>query len=277
MKRVCILLAILALGLFVTPALPNILRGRIFPAESTRPDPMPWKNQPAQEVMIKTKDGLTHKSWYFPGTTGRLIIFFHGNGRNQHSTALFAQPLANLGDAVLIAAYRGYGGNPGKPSESGLYADAEATLELAKSLGFDAPKTVLIGYSLGSAVAIELSKTHEFAGLITIGAFSSMREMVPKAARFLLKDKFDSISKVATIGEPMIVFHGDQDEVVPYEHAKALLSAARGVKRMVTMTGTPHHFNMDAAAPFLKRAIDALHSGNLSSLDFLDPEKPSQL
>ncbi len=271
MKYGRIIVAVFVVGLMTTAALPNILRSRIFPAETTRPEPMPWAGQPAQEITIKTKDGLSHKSWYFPGKSGRLIIFFHGNGRNQHSTALYSEPLTKSGDALLIGTYRGYGGNAGKPSETGVYSDAEATLQFAKSLGFAENKTVVIGYSLGGAVAIEMATAHQFAGLITIGTFTRMREMVPKAARFLLKDKFDSISKVPTIGEPYLIFHGDKDGVVPYAHSKLLLAAARGKKSMVTMANTPHSFNMEAAAPYLIRAVDALHQGKLSALDFLDP------
>ncbi len=271
MKFGRIIIAVFAVGLMATAALPNILRSRIFPAETVRPEPMPWTGKPAQEVTIKTKDGLTHKSWYFPGKSGRLIIFFHGSGRNQHSTALYGEPLTKSGDALLIGTYRGYGGNAGKPSETGIYTDAEATLQFAKSLGFAEDKTVVIGYSLGGAVAIEMAKVHQFTGLITIGTFTSMRDMVPKAARILLKDKFDSVSKLPTIGEPYLIFHGDQDQVVPYGHAKLLLNAAKGDKAMVTMTNTPHSFNMEAAAPYLIRAIDALHQGKISALDFLDP------
>ena len=131
----------------------SAIRSRIY-----RPEPMPatvaWSGRAPEEVATTTADGLRLRGYYWPpqAAGGPLILFFHGQSGNRYTAARRAAPLAARG-GLLIASYRGYGDNPGKPSQDGLYADARAFLALARNLAPGSP-IYPMGFSLGGAPAL---------------------------------------------------------------------------------------------------------------------------
>jgi uncharacterized protein len=260
---------LLAAGL-ATAAPAGLIRDRIYPADQGWPDEPAWIAPAPQAVRYATADGLTLSSWYWPGDSKRLLIFFHGNAGNQTIAAHYVEPLRAGGDALLVASYRGYGGNPGKPSEAGLFADGAAILAQAHALGFTDDRIVLVGYSLGAAVALHLGTQEKVAGVITIGAFTTLPAVAPKAVGFLIPDRYDNVASIARLQAPVVLFHGSQDDVVPYKLGQTLYAAARVPKRFVTMNGAPHRVPMEMLAPYLLKAADAIRAGDLQKLDFAD-------
>ncbi|MBV8687002.1 MAG: alpha/beta hydrolase [Alphaproteobacteria bacterium] len=247
------------------------IRDRLFPVDQGWPEPGAWKGPAPAQIAFRTGDGRELHSWLWRGRSDRLIVFFHGNGGNQTIAAHWIEPLAAGGDTVLVASYAGYGGNPGKPSEKMLVADGEAALDYAKGLGFSPEQTVLVGYSLGAAVALELASRREVAGVVTIGAFTSLRDLVPGAVRWMVTDRFDNVAAVKSLTVPVVLFQGDSDEVVPYRQGCRLYLSASGAKRFVTMRGTPHRPDMERLAPYLQRAAAALRERRIEAIDFADP------
>ncbi|BEV11263.1 alpha/beta fold hydrolase [Asticcacaulis sp. DW145] len=221
------------------------------------PDPLPasaqWPGEAPREVSVTTADGLNLKGYYYPPREAgkRLIVFFHGNGGNRYTAARYAAPLAAQGDGLLIADYRGYGDNPGTPSETGLRADAAAFLAYGRTLQPGAP-VYLFGHSLGGAVVLEAATREDVAGVVTLGAFTTLSAMAPAYARPILPDRFDNLKAVTQIKAPLLVIHGTADDVIPFSEGQALSLAASSAHvrvRFMPLTGSDHHPDFTKLAP----------------------------
>ena len=127
-------------------------------------------------VEVASTDGLRLKSWYLPPARADapVIAYFHGNAGHRGGRVERIWPYAKAGYGVLLVGYRGYGGNPGKPTEAGLYADAAANLDFLASQGIGADRLVLFGESLGAAVAVEMATRHKALGLVLEAPFCSI-------------------------------------------------------------------------------------------------------
>jgi fermentation-respiration switch protein FrsA (DUF1100 family) len=255
--------ATLALMAVAAPAEAGLIRDQIYQIDKGWPAPAPWQGEPPRPVRYLLPDKSALTGWYWPGTSGRIIIFFHGNGGNQEIAAHYAEPLAGKGDAVLIASYPGYGGNPGKPSETALRMAARAALAEAHAQGFADAQVYLFGYSLGAAVAIGLAGEAPVGGVITVGAFTRLADVSPKGTGWLLPDKFDNLAAIGRLHSPLLMFHATDDEVVPYPLGTRLFAAAAEPKQFGTLTGSPHRTDMTRLAPVILRAVAAMAAGDL--------------
>lgn len=251
MPKLIILLALLLAGCS------GIVRDRIY-----RPDPAPavapaWAGTAPQAVSARTADGLEIGGYYWPpdGAPRDILMFFHGNAGNRERAAQIAAPLRRPGSGLLVASYRGFGGNPGSPDEAGLMADGVAFLALARRLQ-PGSKVHLFGWSLGGAVALQLAAREDVDGVVTLGAFTRLRDVAPSIARGMLPDRFDNLAAIAGVREPVFLFHGTDDQVVPYSSAAQLEAASGGHATMVTLTGAGHHIDFRSIADVVWRALD---------------------
>ena len=135
----------------------------------------------------------------------------------------------------LIFAYRGFSGNKGKPSESGLYEDALAAKKWLNSKEIEDKDLILYGESLGSAIAITLAKDNSFSGMILESPFTSMESLAKQyypylPVKILLKDKFNSIEKLNMNKAPLLVMHGKKDKIVPFSMGKKMYSEYKSQK-----------------------------------------------
>ena len=185
-----------------------------------------------REVSLTTADGLSLLSWYLPPREGRPIVaYFHGNGGNIGHRAERIERFSREGYGVLLVEYRGYGGNPGAPTQTGLFDDAQAAGDFLQREGIGGGRLVLYGESLGSAVAVHLAATQQVAGLVLESPFTSAAALaqyhypyVPAA--LLIWDRFDSLSRIGEVKAPILVLHGGRDRIVPDSFSRALLAAA---------------------------------------------------
>lgn len=206
-----------------------------------------------QEVELNTVDGLKLVSWYVPAKDKQpTLIYFHGNGGNIAMREYHTRPYLNRGIGVLLLEYRGYGGNPGKPNEIGLYHDAEAAYEFVKQQGVPPECIIVFGESLGSGVAVEMARRHPVGGVVLQAPFTSAFSVGQGHYPFLpvgllLKDRFNSISKIKQFNVPLAVVHGTADRVVPFKHGKKLFAAANEPKQFFEFPGFDHN-NLDAQA-----------------------------
>lgn len=202
-----------------------------FP-DPTRPQLGALAQLGVREVELTTADGLSLLSWYLPPRSGRPVVaYFHGNGGHIGYRAERLRRFAGGGYGVLMLEYRGYGGNPGTPTEAGLHADAAAALDFLAQQGITPDRLVLYGESLGSGVAVQLAGQRAIAGLILESPFTSVAEVaqcrypfVP--ASLLVRDRFESLSVIGKVRAPILVLHGARDRVVPVRFGRALLDAA---------------------------------------------------
>lgn len=193
-------------------------------------------------VETTTVDGLRLLAWYRPAPEGApTLLYFHGNGGHIGYRADRAQALAARGYGLLLAEYRGYGGNPGSPSEDGFHEDARAALAFLRQEGVAPRQIVLYGESLGTAVAVRLAAELAAAGtpvraVILESPFTSIADVAQHhypfvPARLLVKDKFDAASRIGAVAAPVLVLHGEADRVVPVSFGRALYEAAKEPKR----------------------------------------------
>lgn len=173
-----------------------------------------------------------------------VALFFHGNGESAAQNLSFAQELNDQGIDVFLAEYRGYGGLEGEPTEKGLYLDGAAALEQIRKSGVPPERVVLVGRSLGSGIATELASRGNGSALVLISPYTSMvdmgRSIAGPLAAILIPDKYENESKIAKLDLPVIVIHGDRDEVVPYAMGKTLAKRAKH-GRLVTAAGFGHN------------------------------------
>lgn len=204
----------------------------------------------AEAVALTTDDGLTLGGWFVPPArpaSGVTVLIFNGNGGNRAMRAPLAARLAARGIASLLFDYRGYGGNPGAPSEEGLASDARAARNyLASRDDVDQHRVAYFGESLGSAVAVSLAVEWPPCALILRSPFTSLTDMgrhhypmLPVA--LLLRDRFPSLDRIPAIKSPLLVIAGDRDTIVPISQTERVYAAASSPKRLVVLEGLDHN------------------------------------
>ena len=203
-----------------------------------------------RDVVLDTEDGKRLGAWYLPASgekRGPGVVVFNGNGGDRAGRALLAAGLSRLGMSVLLFDYRGYGGNPGTPSEKGLAADARAAQAwLAKQPEVDPDRIVYFGESLGAAVAIGLSVERPPAALVLRSPFTSLADVAKAHYPWLpvgrlLVDRYPSIDRIGSLSRPVMVIAGDRDDIVPESLSRKLFDAAPDPKRYLLVPGTGHN------------------------------------
>lgn len=183
-------------------------------------------------VALQTEDDLTLTAhWRAPDTGKPAVVFFHGNGGSLAGAAAETAQFAKLGYGVLLVEYRGYGGNPGQPSEAGFYRDGRAGMAFLAAQGIAPARTIVIGNSIGSGTATEMAKAFTPTALILTSPFTSLGEVVSVRMPFvpvdlLLRDRFNNLAKIEALTMPVLVLHGTSDQVVPFAHGKTLAAAS---------------------------------------------------
>jgi uncharacterized protein len=201
----------------------------------------------ARDVVIETDDEIRLAAWYFPvPDAGTAVLVCNGNGGDRFGRAPLAVALNRIGHSVLLFDYRGYGGNPGEPSERGLAADARAARGwLAAQPAVD--KIAYFGESLGAAVAVGLAAVEQPpVALVLRSPFTSLPDVAAVhypflPARRLLVDRYPSIDRIGSVRAPVLVVAGDRDDVVPEHLSSRLYDEAREPKRYFVVPGAGHN------------------------------------
>jgi fermentation-respiration switch protein FrsA (DUF1100 family) len=222
-------------------------------------------------VELEAGDGLALRSWYRPAAGGKpTIVYFHGNAGHVGYRGLRVRPYFEAGLGVLLVEYRGYGGNPGEPTEAGLYEDGRAAMRFLAAHGVDSRTTILYGESLGCGVAVQIAAEHaeqrsSVAAVIVEAPLSSATDVgayhypyLP--VRWLLKDRFVTRAKIAKIGAPLLVVHGTEDRIVPIRFGRSVFEAAVEPKEALWIAGGGHEdlerFGLHSAVfDFLSRRV----------------------
>lgn len=201
-----------------------------------------------EEIVFTTADGLRIAAWFVPGQGNRTaaVLVLHGNGGNRADRAPLAAALAARGYAVLLSDYRGYGHNPGKPSEEGLAADARAAQAWLRSqASVDPDRIVFFGESLGSGVAVRLATEVPPAVMVLRSPFTSLGDLArvhyPWIPTALLPDRYPTIDRIGATSVPTLVIAGERDQIVPLANSVQLFHAANEPKRLVIVPGADHN------------------------------------
>lgn len=205
--------------------------------------PAPW-----QQVDLPRADGERQFAWVMPTNGepgGPWVLYFHGSPSTVASPVNLAhyRLLRDLGLNVIAPEYRGFGGLAGVPTGSALAADARAAYDyLHLTRRIEPARIVIYGWSLGSALAIDLASALPAAAVIVEGAPSSLADLGQQRypffpVRLLMRDPFDSVRKIAQVTAPVLVLHSRSDDVIPFEEGKKLFDAAAGAKAFAEVRG----------------------------------------
>ena len=176
-----------------------------------------------EEVFIPSSHGNNLKGWFHKKDliNKKTLVFFHGNAGDLRNRIYKLNLIKDFDINFLIVAYRGFSGNNGKPTETGLYEDARNTLNWLAKQKIKEDQIIIYGESLGTGISIEVSQNKKFAGIILESPFTSMVD----AGKFyypylpvslLLKDRYETIKKLENINSPILVMHGKNDKIVPF-------------------------------------------------------------
>lgn len=207
----------------------------------------------AEEVWFSNAEGLRLHGWFFRSNAQAAhatVVYAHGNGGNLSYCGWVGETLAARGFDVLLFDYRGYGRSEGEVAgERGLYADTEAAYEFVTGeRGAAAGRVVLYGQSLGTAAAADVAARRECGALVLESGLSSASDMaavimpwLPSFVRGLTRNKLDTVSKLPRVRCPVLVAHGDRDDVIPVGQGRRLFEAAPEPKRLVVVGGAGHN------------------------------------
>lgn len=211
-----------------------------------------WQPAPhpdIQDVALRTAGGIELHAWWLPrADTDDTLLFLHGNAGNlSHRGGSILKLREILRSGVLIVDYPGYGKSAGSPSETGCYQAADAGYDfLTATQGKPGERMLLYGGSLGGAVAVDLASRRPHRALILAKTFTSAPDvgarMLPwLPVRWLMRNRFDNLGKIASCPRPIFFAHGDTDEVVPFALGKRLYAAAPEPKELLVLPGHGHN------------------------------------
>ena len=221
----------------------------------------PWPEAPVlaesgvpemRPVRYATADGLTLASWYHPARAGQpTLVLFHGNAGHLGHRGYKARFFLDAGWGVLLVGYRGFGGNPGRPTETGLYADGRAALAYLAGSAVPPARIVLYGESLGTGVAVHLAQEAARAGrpvgaVVLEAPYTSLAAAAQVhypylPAYWLVRDRYASIDKIAEIGAPVMIIHGARDQIIPERFGREIFAAAREPKSALWLAKADHN------------------------------------
>jgi pimeloyl-ACP methyl ester carboxylesterase len=261
-------LSVVALAL-TTPSVASAgpIERRIYPAPSV-PLSLAGLPRDARLIDVTTRDGLKLKGVAIaPNPAMPTVLVFHGNGSSAADAVRWIAPALPAGFGLVAAEYRGYSANPGKPDEAGLAADADAFTEYATDVASGAPLWVL-GHSLGAGVTLGLAQRRKFVAVITVGAFTRLRDAAPRIARAFVPDGYNNIAALSRLTAPYFLVHGTADPVIPVTQGEALhrtagLAHLQGASLVVM--GAEHAPSSEKMSAVLRVVRSYLASGELSA------------
>lgn len=202
-----------------------------------------------EDLFLETRDGVRIHAWFVPKAKARgTMLWFHGNAGNMGDRVAQIKTYHDRWSvSQILIDYRGYGKSGGQISEEGTYEDGRAAMSyLLKEKGISPGALILFGRSLGAAVAVQMATEFDAAGLILETPFTSIRDMARRhypliGSAYPLRIRYASIDKISRVTMPLLILHGDRDNIVPFEQAERLFEAANEPKRFFRIAGAGHN------------------------------------
>jgi len=229
-------------------------------------DDFPFKDK-TTALVVTSEDGLDITSWMiappmaassaaagvpqsdalaaFNYTAPPIVIFFHGNATHALYGATRAHGFMNAGYGYVMAEYRGYGGNKGRPSEQPIYSDVRLLIQRVMNDFPDHP-IYLYGESIGTGIATQMATEFDIAGLILEAPFASVTALAQATypfvpVRYLLRHRFENINKIDSINAPLLIIHGENDGIIHPSNAKQLFNQAKDPKTLKIIKNAGHN------------------------------------
>ena len=217
------------------------------PSKIANPAPSKMGLSQFQAIHIKADDGLPLQTWWAPPKAGKpVIVYFHGNAGNIADRAITIRAYLKQGYGIFLPEYRGYAGNPGKPSEAHFYADAQTALQFVQSQHIPMHCIVIYGESLGTGVATQMALDNPDAAALVLQSPISSLGAVGRAhypflpVHVLLREHYDNVAKIGQVNMPVLILHGNKDKVVPMKEGRKVFDAANDPKVWQYYAGGTH-------------------------------------
>ncbi len=238
----------------------------LYVPETQRPDLSAAGLSVARAVTVRTSDGLDLLAWLAPAVdaTKPVVLYLHGNGGHIGYRGQRLARLSGFGWGVLLLEYRGFGGNPGTPTEAGLYEDARAAYTSLRASGIEARRIVLWGESLGTGVAVRLASEQQVGAVLLESPYTSITAVGQQRFPFvpvglLLRDRFELIARIGAVRAPVLVMTGGRDAVVPPAMGRAVFAAANEPKSFWLAPDAGHNDLSQAGALEVARDFVGSH------------------
>jgi pimeloyl-ACP methyl ester carboxylesterase len=217
----------------------------------------------AADVWVAAADGVRNHGWQVDRRGAQFVtLYFHGNAGNITDRYDHFREIASAGSSVLMIDYRGYGKSSGRPTEEGFYRDADAAYDHLIRVGRRADQIILHGESLGTAVAVDLASRRPCAGVVLEAPFTSgkdvARTVLPVIGPLVIWS-FDSRKKIGRIHAPILIIHGDRDEIIPTRLGQALFEAAPEPKSIWIVPGAHHNDIVETAGANYRQHLQSFY------------------
>ncbi len=246
-------LALVALGLYalIVFGAAWLERRLLYFPDAQRVSPAEAGLHGVDEKVLRAPDGAEVILWWGRARQGQpTILYFHGNGGSLAGRADRIAAYLARGQGIAMMSYRGYSGSSGQPSECANVADAKLAYDTLVSWGVPPGEIILYGESLGSGVAAQVAAARKTAGIVLDAPYTSIVELGASAypflpARLLMTDRYETMRVIANVQAPLLVIHGDQDEVIPVDMGRRVFAAAPEPKEIVILRGAGHNDHRD--------------------------------
>jgi fermentation-respiration switch protein FrsA (DUF1100 family) len=199
------------------------------------------------EMELPTPDGEKLIAWYAPAAAGQPTLFYlHGNAGALAHRAGRIKLYRSYGYGVFMLAYRGFSGSTGAPSEDHIVSDSLMAYDQLKHLGPHDEDIVVYGESLGTGVAVQVAANRHPGGLVLESPFTSIVDVGSYLYPYLpvyvlLRDRFESIRYIGKVTAPLLMLHGEDDNIVPVRFGRKLFDAAPAPKMAYYFGGATHY------------------------------------
>jgi hypothetical protein len=231
-------------------------RSLLYHPDPLIPDPGDYGVAEMTAIRIETVDGYALLAWWRPpgGPENPVLVYFHGNAGHIGERADKIRDYLDAGFGVLLVSYRYNAGSGGKPGEAALFADGRAAMAYLSAQGVAGDRIVVYGESLGSGVAVAMAATHDVGAVVLEAPYSSMAELAQyhywyAGARWLVRDRFDSMARIGAIDAPLLVVHGRLDRLIPPRFGQTLYNAATAPKEIELIDQAQHNDLLDYGLP----------------------------
>jgi uncharacterized protein len=266
----CILALAFLISMIVILGAPLVERWLMYVPDPTYSKPQEVGLDGFREEVQRTPDGERIITWYAEPQPGQpTLLYIHGNAGTLADRVDRIADFQARGRGVLIMSYRGYSGSSGRPSERANVADAVRAYDSLIERGCEPEDIFLYGESIGTGIAVQVAAQRPVAGVVLDAPYTSIVDVAERLypylpARLMMHDRYETLKYLQEVQAPVLVIHGERDQVIPVEMGRTVAESAPGPSEIVTFREAGHtdhyaHGSLEAVNEWIdeRRLLDS--------------------